>query len=456
MTNPTPNHVPITSPDDPINDPVDRVYDAFLPHMRAARRSYVRRRLGALLLSPVVLIAAVAFASSNEEPGAQVATETEVEQAIGEPTPEPEPTVTEEPASDEEEKAEPEAEPEPTPEPEPEWEVVDLGVAGAAKVLFTDGGIEVGPLELNEGWAAEFVDLGSDNAAVFYLTNGEVKLVATIGPDLEVDFKDISPEPEPEFETRKEIPVGDVGTVVVESDGEKLFLAVTWSHEWWEAKVVTESGPRVYAYFTNDGVKKHVEAWIEGDKIVFGVWATDDEPKDEKKEEEKKDEEKEEKKEEEEVQTRKKISVGDVGEVVVERDGDKLWLGVTWTHDFYDAVVVVEHGKKVHAYFTNDGVEHHVKAWIKGNKIKHEKWIVEPEIEPYDGSVTCGFGNVGILVEGNIARVMSVQEVEGVEVIIDKEVGEVVRIRFITEEEAWIMEAWGNGSEVVAECGQLE
>ena len=61
MTNPTPNHVPISSPDDPINDPVDAVYDAFLPHMRAARRTYVRRRLGVLLLSPVVLIAAVAF-----------------------------------------------------------------------------------------------------------------------------------------------------------------------------------------------------------------------------------------------------------------------------------------------------------------------------------------------------------------------------------------------------------
>ena len=80
---------------------------------------------------------------------------------------------------------------------------------------------------------------------------------------------------------------------------------------------------------------------------------------------------------------------------------------------------------------------------------------VEPEIEPYDGTVNCGFGNVGVLVEGNIARIMSVQEVEGVEWVIKKEVGEVVKVKFFTEDGDWIMEAWGNGETVVAECGQI-
>ena len=33
---------------DPIDDNVDAVYDAFLPHLMSARRSYVRRRLGVI------------------------------------------------------------------------------------------------------------------------------------------------------------------------------------------------------------------------------------------------------------------------------------------------------------------------------------------------------------------------------------------------------------------------
>ena len=37
---------------DPIDDNVDAVYDAFLPHLMSARRSYVRRRLGVLRSVP--------------------------------------------------------------------------------------------------------------------------------------------------------------------------------------------------------------------------------------------------------------------------------------------------------------------------------------------------------------------------------------------------------------------
>ena len=438
---------------DPIDDDVDAVYDAFLPHLMSARRSYVRRRLGVVLLLPIFLIAGVAWATTDEAP-AQVATETELdeplERVIEEPLDEEEPPV----KGNDEDDAEIELVVAEEAEPEKVWENVELGFVGSAAVASVDGQLVLGELSLAPGWEGHALKLGSGDQLLIHLTNGEVKLLATIGDDFESELNDVTPEPEPEVETRKEIAVGDVGTVVVERDGDTLFMAVTWSHEWWKSTVVTPEGARVYATFENHGVTKHVEAWIDGDKIVHGVWVTEPEPepKDDKKEDDKKKDDKE---EEPEVQTRKEIHVGEVGKVVVERDGEKLWLGVLWSHDYYDAVVVVEHGKEVHAYFTNDGVEHHVRAWIKGAKIKHEKWVVEPESEPYDGTVNCGFGNVGVLVEGNIARIMSVQEVEGVEWVIKKEVGEVVKVKFYTEDGDWIMEAWGNGETVVAECGPV-
>ncbi len=441
---------------------MDAQYDAFLPTLTAARRSYTRKRLAGFLVLPLLIGIGVAWAQQDGSAGAElVATEPEA--------PEPEPTVT--PMPTEQPVA---VEPTVTPQEElvepVELVTMDLGLAGSASVEVDGEALTIVEFNLNEGWEAQVVELGGSSSVAIVLTNGEVKLLARLNADLETEIDDISPPPEPEVETRKEIVVagqgniGEVGKVVVEREGDKLFMAVLWSHEWYDAKIVTEAGPRVYAYFTNDGVKHHVEAWIEGAEIVHGVWVT--EPED-KKNAEGKDEDKnktgdDEKKksdktdEEPEVQTRKEIHVGEVGKVVVERDGEKLYLGVVWNHEWYDPVVVSPKGAKVHAYFTNDGVEHHVRAWIKGTKIKHETWVVEPEVAAYDGTVSCGFGTVGVLVEGNVARVMSVQEVEGVEAKILTEVGEVVRVRFTTEDAVWVLEAWGNGEEVLSECGQSE
>lgn len=463
------NQHPSVAPD-PVDDDVDAVYEAFLPHLISARRSYVRRRLGVVLLLPIILIAGVAWASTDEAP-AQVATETELEEPSADRSTdddEEEERATEDadPVDDAGDDLVATADDAEAEAMEPAWESVELGFLGTATVAVVDGQVVLGELSLAPGWEGHALALGSGEELVIHLTNGAVKLLATIGGDLRAELTDVTPEPEPEVETRKEIAVGDVATVVVERDGERLVMVVTWSHEWWKATVVTPEGARVYATFDNDGVVKHVEAWIDGDEIAHGVWVTEpaaDKDGDGEKESNEKTEKdtdkdtdkKTDKDEEPEIQTRKEIHVGEVGKVVVERDGEKLWLGVLWSHEHYDAVVVVDHGKEVHAYFTNDGVEHHVRAWIKGPYIKHEKWVVEPEIAPYDGTVGCGFGNVGILVEGHIARVMSVQEVEGVEWQIDKEVGEVVKVRFFADGEEWLMEAWGTGDAVVAECGQV-
>jgi hypothetical protein len=234
--------------------------------------------------------------------------------------------------------------------------VVELGLIGSASVVVTNEGVTLGEVWLAPGWDAELVELAESPGITVVLTSAKVTLLARINPELEVQLKDITPEP---------------------------------------------------------------------------------------------------KEEEPEIQTRKEISVGDAGRVVVEREGDKLWLAILSTHEYFDGVIVSSTGTKVHAYFTNDGFEHNVRAWIKGAKIKHETWIVEPKIASYDGTVSCGFGNVGVLVEGNIARVKSVQEVEGIEAVIKIEVGEWVRVKFFVEDEVWVLDAFGNGEEVLRECGQI-
>jgi hypothetical protein len=447
----SPDSTPSSTPADP---DIDALYEAFLPTLATARRSYIRKRLAGFLVLPILLGLGVAWAQADETAGAdqaQVATETEL--------PEPEPT----PVPQQPEEAADSNEVETPTEDASEIVEVDLGIAGSALVEITGDGMSLVEFDLADGWEAEIVKLGGGDSIAVVLSNGDTTLLAKIDRELTVEIEDITPPPEPEIQTRKEITVGDVGRVVVERDGDTLVMAVLWQHDWYEAVVVTPKGLRVYAYFTNDGVKHHVEAWIEGTEISHGVWETkpelekEAEPK--KKKETGGEQETEEKRdkadnEEPEIQTRKEIFVGEVGKVVVEREESTLWLGVLWSHDFYDAVVVSSTGAEVHAYFTNDGFEHHVRAWIKGPKIKHETWVVEPEIVAYDGTVTCGFGNVGVLVEGNVARVMSVQAVEGVEATIVTEVGEVVRVRFATEDAVWIMDAWGNGESVVSECGQ--
>lgn len=431
---------------------IDELYEAFKPRLIAARRSYIRKRLAVVAALPIVLGVPLAWALPDDaDQVSQLATES------GEPSVD---APDEEPKASEGNSEAVEAEEEVAADAEPTLVPVELGFAGTAYLTDTEDGLAVAELDLNEGWTAKQVQLGNKSSVVLVLEHGDIRLVASIslGDDGEPHLKieDVTPEPEPEVQTRKEIEIGDVGRVVVERDGEKLFLAVTWNHDWWEPVVVVETGEKVSAYFTNDGVKKYVEAWIEETEIAHRTWVDDSGVKPRPEKDTPKETDKEPEPEPEpEIQTRKEIVVGEVGKVVVERDGDKLFLAVTWSHDFFDAIVVSGKGKKVHAYFTNDGFEYHVKAWIKSTKIKHETWIVEPEVAAYDGTVTCGFGNVGVLVEGNIARVTSVQNVEGVEATILKEVGEVVRVKFVTDEATWKLEAWGNGEVVVSECGQV-
>jgi hypothetical protein len=68
--------------------------------------------------------------------------------------------------------------------------------------------------------------------------------------------------------------VYDKGQVFLQrvSDNNVLSLTMTWHHDWWAPVVVTAEGAEVHAYFTNDGVEKHIVAWTEGAFIKHEIW----------------------------------------------------------------------------------------------------------------------------------------------------------------------------------------
>ncbi|MFV2039869.1 MAG: hypothetical protein ACC660_06460, partial [Acidimicrobiales bacterium] len=222
------------------NDNIDELYEAFKPRLIAARRSYIRKRLAVAATLPLFLGGAVAWAlPQDNEQNSQLAAQGG-EPLVDTPAEEPEPEAvdvdttaarSEEPAAEEA-----------VPEPSSIW--MELGFAGSVYLADTDAGLEVTELDLNPGWTAEQLQMGNKSTVVLVLANGDVRLVASIevGGDGEPSLKieDVSPEPEPEVQTRKEIAVGDVGTVVLERDGDQLWLGVSWNHSWWEPVVVQE------------------------------------------------------------------------------------------------------------------------------------------------------------------------------------------------------------------------
>ncbi len=395
---------------------LDEIYTALLPRFRAARRRYVRQRLAVVLALPCLVVVGIAWADEQEP--------AEVSQLAGVPEAQPTPDTHERDAThaqrerdttdaqrqrDAAERERDTGERDSRADRERDgdrvaWRWVELGFAGRIQVALVDAGLVAGELELRPGWRGEVLSVGPADRISVVLVHGDLRLVAHIGlgdeGDLVVHIDDITPEPTPE-------PTPDPTP---------------------EPTPAPEPTP-----------------------------TPTPEPEPDRERDRQRDRERERDRDRErEIETRREIHVGEVATVVVERDGDQLWLGVLWTHEWWEPVMVVSHGEVVHAYFTNDGVEIHVQAWIEGRRIVSESWVVEPERRPYDGRVSCGFGDVGIVVEGNVAHVMSLEEVEGVEAVVDVEVGETVRVRFITAEETWLMEAWGDGERVVAECVRLE
>jgi hypothetical protein len=221
----------------------------------------------------------------------------------------------------------------------------------------------------------------------------------------------------------------------VERDGDELWLAIKWSADGFEPVVTVEHGAKVKAEFVSDQYRKYVKAWVEDSHIKHHVWYEEVAPS---------------------LQTEKEISVYDKGAVLVERVGesDVLTLSVLWSHDWWEPAVSTAEGTKVHAYFTNDGVNKHVEAWTEGPYIKHKTWYEEPPVEPYSGEVVCEFGTFSVTVEAGIATITAVTAAEGVTATVIKETGEIVKVQYDTGTEIWLVKAWGNGTEVVYEAIQ--
>ena len=62
------------------------------------------------------------------------------------------------------------------------------------------------------------------------------------------------------------------------------------------------------------------------------------------------------------VETRKEIRVFEVGKVIVEREGSKLWLGIKWSAEGSTPHVLVENRTKVKAKFAGDQYIKYVEA----------------------------------------------------------------------------------------------
>ncbi len=178
---------------------------------------------------------------------------------------------------------------------------------------------------------------------------------------------DETDEPDVEVQVRAEIDA-EVGTVVIERDGDVLSYAVSSKMEGYDHVVVqAESTEWVKGYFTNGVDEYWFKAWADGSQIVTRAWFEQGEP-------------------EVEVQTRAEFNA-EVGTVVVERDGDMLGYGVSGLMDGFDHVVVYGSGDMIKGYLTNGIDQYWFKAWIDGPHIKTNVWHeqVVPEEPEGDG-----------------------------------------------------------------------
>ena len=465
----------------------NEILEAMQPRLAAAKWSYLRRSFAAIMAVPLLLGVGVAWASSTPEADvSQVAGGFETNDAGDDHANSDAEDDGDKPDETKGSGAETEA------EEDVDTEIVALGIFGAAEVT-TERPAALVSMDLAEGWEAELV--GEDSRSiVLLLSNKDTAVLATIAQGIDgfaVSFVEVpgsddkhagdedaagkddasessdaptdlakteptpkpdptpkpkpTEKPEPEFETRKEIGVFSAGSVVVErtGDSKNLELAVTWTGEGYESEIVTASGELVHARFVGAEYIKEVKAWTEGASIHFDTWYTELEPA------------------QDDVVTRKEIDVFDVGAVVIEREDAEspLWLGVTWTADGYEAVVVTQTGTTVEAYFVGELYEKHVQAWADGNQISYETWYIElageSEAEaPYTDTIVCEFGAIVVSVANGTATVESVTANEGVGYEILVEVGEYVKVLYETDSEVWIIKAWGSEGEVVYDAYQ--
>ncbi len=443
----TQDHKPHTPAGDRTAARVDDIYNALSGRLKAAKRSYVRLRAGWLFALPLLLGVSAAFAASGSSPQtSQVAGRPE----LGTPPPDApfvdlerrpiEGHSTLAAAGDKLAKV-------------TDWQRVELGSFGAVEIGHYGETLMLGEKDLADGWTVKVfrntteelilaVSGGGENFAVYvhptesgYAVEIEALVAPTPTPE---PTKEPTPtmKPAPEIETRKVISVFDIGKVVVERDGDLLWLGIKSAADGFTATVLKEHGTKVEAIFVSDAWEKHVKAWIDGPSIKYDTWYVEVAPA---------------------FQTRKEISVYGHGTVVVERIGEsaKLVLAVTWADNGFSPTVITETGPVVEAVLVSDAWEKHVRAWTDGPSIRYELWAVEVAPAPYDGVVDCDFGTMTVHVDGAVASITSVTPADGVTATITKASGEFVSVQYDDGVEVWLVKAWGNGTAVVSEAIQV-
>jgi hypothetical protein len=147
---------------------------------------------------------------------------------------------------------------------------------------------------------------------------------------------------------------------------------------------------------------------------------------------------------------RVEIALGDVAVVVVEREGETLWIDVAEVHEWWEPVVTRYTGPSVAAHVANDGVEHHVEASVNGGgELVWETWTVEHPF--FDQWVeVSGVGAVRVLVEANTIRVTRTEAAEGFVADVEVELadgGDAVVVAFRGEGVTVIVRVWPGETE---------
>ncbi len=212
--------------------------------------------------------------------------------------------------------------------------VVDLGELGTVEILETDGVLVLGEVQVAEGWSVTELAMEADGAMRVTLADDDEQItahIATTGVDDELAIEVGDPEPV--------APKPALEPVAID-EAEKL-----------------EAG----------GESKDDESSDE-----------DIDEKDVDEADEKKDTDHLDSDEPAEVQTRAEIDA-EVGDVVIERDGDVLTYSLTRLDAGFTHHTWANGAEYVKGYLQNDTGTYWFKAWIEGEEIKTRSWFEKAE-----------------------------------------------------------------------------
>lgn len=263
-----------------MNPQADDILEGLRPRMRTARVAHVRRLMAGIAMVPLIGFGAVAMAAGPaEEPSIETAESPDREgderqtvdlPDIGEAD---EDTASEDVAEKDSTETHSDSEADVAEdekaEPADETKVLSLGPLGEAKVLDSDGELELLDTDLESGWEVVNVEVGDDGIIVIIKKGDSIKIVTiSNGVRGEVDVKvtdfffPTTTTAPPTTTTEKHVeqpPVVDrfvvevpgKGSFVVEREGETLWVGNVEANEGYDYEIQQGEGWKVWVKFTN-------------------------------------------------------------------------------------------------------------------------------------------------------------------------------------------------------------